>query len=176
MPLIFRRISYRVFFCLGECVRHYPNGGGFKHYSEVNNPERCTGPDLTWVMFHSFIDFKDEYKDKASCERASTKDVPLVWGVPYMSEYVDGLEIDEVTRKPKASCLVQPPKVDCRVSPLSRPNHLGNVQDAENMNYTWIIPYFPSQTEKRCVVRIRYNISTYDYDGNRTFSDKNGAK
>ena len=168
----------RHIFFSGECLERYPDqlGGGYKHFSEHNNPTSCQQRGGVWVLFHSFIDFKPEYKDKASCEGASTEDVPLVWGVPYRSEFVDALEIDKTTNKPKMFCLVQPSKVDCRQSPLSRPNHLGNVKGAQSMNYTWIIPYFPSQVEKRCVVRIRYNISTYDYNGNTTFSDKNGAK
>ncbi len=163
-------------FCSGECLERYSGDSGFKHYSAYNNPTLCKQKGGVWTLFHSFIDFKYEYKDQASCEGASTEDVPLVWGVPYRSEFVDALEIDKTTNKPKMFCLVQPPKLECRLSPSSRPNHLGNVKDAQAMNYTWIIPYFPSQVEKRCVVRIRYNISTYDYDGNRTFSDKNDNK
>lgn len=161
-------------FSTGECLDKYANDG-FKHYSQHNNPTACKNGGGQWVVFHSSIDIKHEYKDKASCERASTTDVPLVWGVPYQTEFVDGLKLDPITKQPKQSCLVQPSELDCKVSPVSRPNHLGNVVDSHAMNYTWIIPYFPSETEKRCVVRIRYNISTYDYDGNKTFSDKNGA-
>ncbi|XP_028415089.1 protein DD3-3-like [Dendronephthya gigantea] len=160
----------------GECLEKYNGGEKFKHYSRYNNPTDCKANGKDWIVFRSFIDIKDEYKNKASCEQATTKDVPLVWGVPYKSELVDSLELDPVTKKPKEFCLVQPPELDCKVSPVSRPNHLGNVVDSYAMNYTWIIPYFPSQNQKRCVVRIRYNISTYDYDGNKTFSDKNGAQ
>ena len=154
----------------------YPNNGGLKHNSLYNNPAECKQRGSVWLEFHSYIDFKDEYKDKASCERASTEDVPLVWGVPYNSERVDAIEFNPTTKEPRHFCLVQPSKVHCQLSPLSRPNHLGNVEEAQTMNYTWVLPYFPSQVEKRCVLRLRYNISTLDYDSNRTFSDKNGEQ
>eukprot|EP00116_Pleurobrachia_bachei_P001854 sb/3462116/ len=35
------------------------------------------------------------------------------------------------------------------------------------------LPYFPSGDAKRCVMRLRYNISTTDYDGWNTFADSN---
>uniref|UniRef100_F6TG38 Self-marker protein n=1 Tax=Ciona intestinalis TaxID=7719 RepID=F6TG38_CIOIN len=58
----------------------------------------------------------------------------------------------------------------------SRVNHLGNSLDGVPLNYTWKIPHFPSGNKKRCVFRIRYNISTDDYDPFGTTSDHNQQK
>ena len=165
-----------LFILPGECLDIYP-GGGLKHYSKHNNKEACEKANSIWVEFYSYIDIIDKYKNQDDCSRASTRSVPLVWGIPYDSHSIDKLQYNPKTKKLTGQkCLVQPPRMNCFVSPLSRPNHLGNVRRATPMRYTWIIPYFPSNEEKRCAFRIRYNISTGDYDGKRTFSDKNGAK
>jgi len=36
------------------------------------------------------------------------------------------------------------------------------------------LPHFPSGDTKRCVLRVRYNITTGDYDPKNTFADSNG--
>ena len=57
---------------------------------------------------------------------------------------------------------------ECKPAPWSRHNHLGNGEhDAEANNYEWILPHFPKLTgnnKRAFVFRIRYNISTEDYD------------
>eukprot|EP00300_Choanocystis_sp_HF-7_P005376 c14048_g1_i2.p1 GENE.c14048_g1_i2~~c14048_g1_i2.p1 ORF type:complete len:544 (-),score=121.10 c14048_g1_i2:43-1674(-) len=65
---------------------------------------------------------------------------------------------------------------DCRLIEYARDNHLGNTIGGETLNYNWTIPTGVAAAggETRCVLRGRYNISTYDYDGWNTFSDKNG--
>jgi len=63
---------------------------------------------------------------------------------------------------------------DCKEAPWSRDNHLGDVTgEGQNMNYQWEVPYFPSEEDQRCVVRIRYNISTNDFDPYRTDASYN---
>ena len=67
---------------------------------------------------------------------------------------------------------------DCRQAPWSRSNHLGNGRDGVPLNYTWVLPYFPSMETQRCVFRIRYNISTDDYDPwntNSSYNEENGG-
>ena len=128
-------------------------------------------------MFTNFLEERPQYTTKEECEKANTTDVPLIWGVPYVSEGVEeALEMDLKTYLPKKSCLVKLPEVDCRKATYTRVNHLGNAGNALPFNYTWVLPYFPSNLEKRCVVRIRYNISTMDYDGDQVFSAQNGDK
>ena len=53
-------------------------------------------------------------------------------------------------------CLVALDAPDCKESPFSRDNHFGNGEDMEPLRYDWILPYFPSGTKQRIVVRIRY--------------------
>jgi hypothetical protein len=57
--------------------------------------------------------------------------------------------------------------------PWNRDNHLGNGLGGEFNSYNWTIP--SCVISENCVLRIRYNISTTDYDGWNTFSSRNGA-
>ena len=64
---------------------------------------------------------------------------------------------------------IDPP--ECAVHPRSRQNHLGNVGPVsadglpETPYYDWTIPEIPADMDTAtCVLRIRYNISTGDYD------------
>lgn len=64
---------------------------------------------------------------------------------------------------------------ECVQSPWSRVNHLGNGRYGQANSYNWTIPHFGH--DQKCVVRLRYNISTDDYDGakvNASFNQNNG--
>ena len=61
------------------------------------------------------------------------------------------------------------PEPDCIEAPLQRDNHLGNVGGRELMTYKWKIPY--GIAHESCVFRVRYNISSTDYDGWTTTVD-----
>lgn len=63
-------------------------------------------------------------------------------------------------------CLILNPQSgpSCIQAPWTRSNYLGLKSDAEPISYDWILPSFPSNKVKRCIARVRYNISTYDYD------------
>lgn len=78
------------------------------------------------------------------------------------------------------------PAPDCAAAQYTRDNHLGSNRDGHYQNYTWSIPpiedVFKGTTTTastvdaaKCVVRIRYNITTADYDPWNTFSESNGA-
>ncbi len=62
-----------------------------------------------------------------------------------------------------------PPPV-CQAPARSRDNHLGNVMGGYTAHFNWTIP---NDVNSRCTLRIRYNITTGDFDGWNTFSDKN---
>jgi hypothetical protein len=85
------------------------------------------------------------------------------------------------------------PKPDCIQSPWSRVNHLGNGRYGQANTYNWTLPYIVRQYlsdwtnpaarpaaisgRHRCVLRMRYNISTDDYDAwrvNASFNNNNG--
>jgi hypothetical protein len=53
------------------------------------------------------------------------------------------------------------PPPDCIESHWSRDNHLGNGKDGYPITYNWTIP---DDVSNNCVLRVRYNISTGDYD------------
>ena len=64
---------------------------------------------------------------------------------------------------------------ECRANKLSRINHHGNVDDGEMDRFVWQIP--EDVVGKQCVVRLRYNITTSDFDGWTTdASSNNGGK
>ena len=64
----------------------------------------------------------------------------------------------------------------CQQASLSRSNHLGDTDNGETPNFKWQLPFFPSKTAKRCVFRLRYNITTDDYDPFGTDASLNGNK
>ncbi|KAL4227007.1 hypothetical protein ACF0H5_014983 [Mactra antiquata] len=61
----------------------------------------------------------------------------------------------------------------CRETQFSRDNHLGNGLDGNPNRFNWTIPEI---NEDKCVLRIRYNISTKDYNGWDTNSSMNADK
>lgn len=73
------------------------------------------------------------------------------------------------------------PTVDCLEAQFSRDNHLGNSDNLLPMTYMWKIPSVTEACEEnvaacRCVLRLRYNISTGDYDDWNTTSSSNGNR
>lgn len=74
------------------------------------------------------------------------------------------------------------PSPECIKAPWSRVNHLGNGRDGQANTYNWTLPFVgnPKTNEgvpQRCVLRLRYNISTDDYNPwvvNSSFNQNNG--
>lgn len=71
--------------------------------------------------------------------------------------------------------------VDCVEAQFSRDNHLGNSDNLLPMTYMWKIPSVAEACEEnvaacRCVLRLRYNISTGDYDDWNTTTTSNGNR
>eukprot|EP00112_Aurelia_sp_Birch-Aquarium-sp1_P011612 Seg2440.3 transcript_id=Seg2440.3/GoldUCD/mRNA.D3Y31 product="Protein DD3-3" protein_id=Seg2440.3/GoldUCD/D3Y31 len=60
---------------------------------------------------------------------------------------------------------------DCKQAPWSRDNHNGNGMDGLMNVYNWTVPDIEADS---CAMRIRYNISTKDFDTWKTFSNQNG--
>lgn len=54
------------------------------------------------------------------------------------------------------------PAPECRETDWSRDNHLGNGKGGYTNKYNWTLP---DLNHEQCVLRIRYNISTGDFDG-----------
>merc|ERR1711953_26526 len=58
---------------------------------------------------------------------------------------------------------------ECLPAPIQRDNHLGNVEGRELMTHKWKVPF--GVAHESCVFRVRYNISSTDYDGWTTTVD-----
>ncbi|GFO22633.1 protein dd3-3-like [Plakobranchus ocellatus] len=128
-----------------ECI--HPNG-----WSRYNNKEACTSHGGRWLLLHNYLEKAKDRRSKSACERTKTSGLTYHWAVAY----------DSKDYRPE--CLVKLHAPDCTEAPWSRSNHLGNGRDGNPLSYKWTLPYFPSAKTKRCVFRIRYNISTDDYD------------
>ncbi|RUS72438.1 hypothetical protein EGW08_019800 [Elysia chlorotica] len=63
------------------------------------------------------------------------------------------------------------PRPECRENEWTRDNHLGNTLGGNPPMYNWTIP--TTIEHENCVLRIRYNISTSDYDTWKTFDAAN---
>lgn len=71
------------------------------------------------------------------------------------------------------------PAPECRQADWSRVNHLGNGKNAQPITYNWTLPTIreattdPNASFAKCVLRVRYNISTDDFDPWTTDSTSN---
>jgi len=148
-----------------ECVHNWKNAQADdppKHYAEENNEEKCKENGGEWKEFNNFLEILDF--DKATCDQKNANDErmkgKLTWALPMGYK--------------KEKCLVKLEEPRCEEAMWSRVNHLGNGVDLEPLHIFWELPSFPSKKSQRCVLRIRYNISTDDYDPINTDSRFNG--
>ncbi|CAB4028675.1 Hypothetical predicted protein [Paramuricea clavata] len=146
------------------------NVNTWRHASEYNNKEDCEKNKGKWVTFHNYLEETD--LEKSQCTRLPNGR-RLIWAIPYRSENVDQFKGNDTEGWKRCLVSLSPP--DCRSAPHSRSNHLGNGEGVVTLSHPWKLPYFPSGKEQKCTLRIRYNISTNDYDPMKTFSDSNGA-
>lgn len=144
-----------------ECI--HPNG-----WSRYTDEKACIDNGGQWLLLHSYLEKATNKGNKNACESTKTSGLEYKWAVAHDSS--NGY---------KPECLVKLDAPACSEAPWSRSNHLGNGMDGKALSYTWTLPHFPSNNEKRCVFRIRYNISTDDYDPYNTdyrHNDKFPAK
>lgn len=150
-----------------ECVEKWKNEKATdppRHYSEHNNEKSCEDNGGKWTEFHNYLEILpyNESDCRARNNSHSRMKDKLIWGRP-MGE-----------RNEK--CLVRLDPPICMEAPFSRVNHLGNGADLEPLHVQWKIPAFPSTKPHKCVLRIRYNISTDDYDPIATDHKFNGKE
>lgn len=141
----------------GECVEKWPNSNEHRHYSSADTSEKCKELNGEWVDFHNYLEI-------ANIPEADCAGPKYEWAVPYRHAAAD--------RKKKA-CLVKLSPPDCDEAPFSRTNHLGNGADLKPLRHQWSFPHFPSGKDTKFILRIRYNISTDDYDPHKTDSKSN---
>eukprot|EP00116_Pleurobrachia_bachei_P004610 sb/3464872/ len=147
------------------------------------------GDDGTWVTFHSYLEILTSENTEAKCNAVAAADksgnkvswmslriVAIYPGFP--NSFTSFSQSDEPNDK---KCVVQAPEIDCQAAPWSRVNHLGNSPDAAGnaLSIRFSLPLLPQVylaahgDDKRCVMRLRYNISTDDYDPYQTDSNSN---
>ncbi|CAG5125431.1 unnamed protein product [Candidula unifasciata] len=131
-----------------------PYGECSQNSSRYNNEASCRQNGGVWNLLYSYLEKAPDKRSQAACDATKVTGLTYKWAVPF-----DGTVPE---------CLVLLDKPDCREAPWSRSNHLGNGVHGLPLNYTWTLPNFPSGKIKSCVFRIRYNISTDDYDPYKT--------
>jgi len=152
----------------GECVEKWAGSTQHRHYSGAETPENCEKVGGEWVDFHSYLEIHPTITTQSECEGASSKKVAgytYKWAIPYRHSADNRLE---------KKCLVLLKAPECVEAPWSRHNHLGNGVDLKALRYDWKLPHFPHSSTQKFILRIRYNISTDDYDPFNTDSNFNG--
>jgi len=106
-----------------------------------------------------WVEVETNYKEKlpSQTDGACAGKFQTVKGVAYEPHQItqmgsDGTEEDLVVADP----------AEVIYAPSTVVNHNGLNMHGKFSSYTWKIPYFPSNTIQRCVLRIRYNITTGD--------------
>ena len=153
----------------GECMERYPKRNPtqqtrWRHDSKYNNQVTCQANGGKWINFHNYLEITNKSKIECNCQS-------LIWAIPYRSENIDQFVGEDPEQWKK--CLVRLPQPDCKQAPRTRTNHLGNGPGVVPLTHNWVLPHFPSGQEQRWVLRIRYNISTNDYDPKKTFASSN---
>ena len=111
-------------------------------YVCVINPSLSHSFTGEWFTEYAWIDIDSNANSQQACiNRNLTDQLRRVWAPPSFGD--------------SAACLVLPPPPVCIQGGWSRVNHLGNGRDGVPLNYTWELPFFPSQETKLAVVRIR---------------------
>ena len=107
-----------------------------------------------WVEFSNYLEESPQHQTKNECLRADNPH-RLIWGIPYRSEDIDNLKMVDGKVESLYRCLVALDPPDCKKAPYTRSNHLGNAHDVVPLNYTWVLPHFPSSKDQRCVLTVR---------------------
>jgi len=143
----------------GECISFQkdPNSNSVtaKVVAQYNKTlcNEYSGPgEIKWVELHNYLELRPNIPKESCLETLGLK-----WGFTISNYY-------------KEQCFQSLSAPECQLGRFIRVNHNGNPAGSLDMiNYDWKIPYFPSEKEQRCVLRMRYNISTDDYDPQDTF-------
>ena len=135
---------------------------GFRHASVHNNKADCENNQGFWVSFNNYLEEYPSSKTEQECNkearklpRLSSGKLRLIWAIPYRSEDIDNLRMTGGNVESLKRCLVALGPPDCKKTPRTRTNHLGNGRNVIPLRYTWEIPYFPSGHQQRCVLRLR---------------------
>ena len=142
-----------------ECLEYYSvskKTDGFRHVSVHTNKIDCAKNEGYWVSFSNYLEEYPKYQTQVECESQSSKELPLKWAIPYRSEDIDNLKMVGDNVDSLKRCLVALAPPECKKTPYTRTNHLGNARGVVPVSYNWVIPHFPSGHAQRCVIRLRF--------------------
>lgn len=140
-----------------ECIEKWLDTNTKRHYSRWNNKQDCVQNNGKWTELFNFLEKAPQFNSEDKCVTNSINGLNYLWAVPYDT-------LDGITKE----CLVPLSAPKCTQAQWTRDNHLGNTPGGYASNFTITLPYFPSEKDKRCIIRIRYNITTGDYDRFKT--------
>ncbi|CAH3197136.1 unnamed protein product [Porites evermanni] len=110
------------------------------------------------------------YKERLSDNADLCASVKRINGVPYEAHKItQGSDNQE-------QVLVRADETQVVYAPSTVVNHNGLNMEGKFSSYKWKVPHFPSQTIQRCVLRIRYNITTDDAPRSFTTADNDKVK
>jgi len=142
-----------------ECVEEFSDGEE-AHYSRAETARKCAERSGEWREYHNYLEKLEDPADNGDMTQAKCNALATNKGLT-SNEVIFGFAIYGKEKE----CLVKLKEPDCKLGNYTRVNHLGNANgDAlKTSQYNWELPRFPSGEKQRCVVRLRYNISTADY-------------
>ncbi len=136
-------------FLVDECVQK-DSSNQVRISSQYNNEKACTENNGEWTEFTNYLEKAPKsLNTEAKCKAASKAGIKYVWGIPMFG-----------TQK---ECLVALEAPDCREGDWSRVNHLGNGRTGQPLSYEWTLPHFPSGDKHRCVLRLRWLLSSFEF-------------
>ncbi|XP_029198433.2 protein DD3-3 [Acropora millepora] len=150
-----------------QCPQKAHNIRNERCVSQFITETNCKKNGGTWTKFVT------NYIERTAGVLSTCKDegnMKLTYGRPYephkISQGAEALE--------QYLLLQEPPKVAFASSTVV--NHNGMSMDGKFSSFKWRIPAFPSNVTQRCVLRIRYNITTDDVPRGFTAKDNNKVK
>ncbi|PAA56940.1 hypothetical protein BOX15_Mlig012640g1, partial [Macrostomum lignano] len=130
------------------CVRTFAADSGRRLWAVPENNEfDCAKNGGRFVAFYPYLEVASAIDNEAACSARGYR-----WAVPHRHR-LSSLQ---------PACLVPPPPLDCRLAPTTRDNHLGDKLGGGPVAYDWQLPNFPSGDAQRCVLRLRYNLTSSD--------------
>ncbi|XP_027037933.1 protein DD3-3-like [Pocillopora damicornis] len=115
--------------------------------------QKCKAAGGNWTRF--ITNYLEETAGVLSTCRGYD-DMKLAKGVPYEAHKIS----QGCDNQKQYVLLNRPPEVI--YAPSTVVNHNGINMEGKFSSYRWKVPCFPSNTTQRCVIRIRYNITTSD--------------
>ncbi len=109
--------------------------------------------------------------DKGECQTSATNPAPMVYNNENECKSNNGFwKVYGKWDLPAPECIPAE-------TVMSQDNHLGNSITGDFATYWWNVPDLPGNTDadpESCVLRVRYNITTAEYNPFWTFSTSNG--